>query len=88
MTTKKKEIAYPARWEYRIFVESGMLAAAREIIGNILADQDERAELADGEKSSSGKYLALRARAEVKSKADAEALGQKLKAVPGVKFVM
>ena len=84
----KNEITYPARWEYRVFVEAGLLAAAREIIGNILAEQDERAELTDGEKSSSGKYLALRARAEVKTKAEAEALGQKLKTVPGVKFVM
>ena len=84
----KNEIVYPARWEYRIFVEAGMLQAAREILGNILADQDERAELADGEKSSSGKYLALRARAEVKSKDEAEALGRKLKAAPGVKFVL
>lgn len=83
-----KEIAYPARWEYRVFVEADMLGAAREIVGNILAEQDERAELTDGEKSASGKYLALRARAEVRSKAEAEALGQKLKAVPGVKFVL
>ena len=84
----KALVTYPARWEYRVFVESGMLAAAREILGNILAEQDERAELTDGEKSSSGKYLARRARAEVKSKADAETLGRKLKAVPGVKFVL
>ena len=84
----KNEITYPARWEYRVFVEADMLGAAREIVGNILAEQDERAELTDGEKSSSGKYLALRARAEVRSKTDAEALGQKLKAVPGVKFVL
>ena len=82
------EIAYPARWEYRVFVESDMLAAAREILGNILAEQDDRAELTDGEKSASGKYLALRARAEVESKDDAEQLGRKLKAVPGVKFVL
>ena len=82
------QVTYPARWEYRVFVEAGMLAAAREILGDILAGQDDRAELTDGEKSSSGKYLALRARAEVKSKADAEALGRKLKAVPGVKFVL
>ena len=84
----KKEIVYPARWEYRVFVEAGMLAAAREILGNILAEQDERAELVDGEKSASGKYLALRARAEVKSKIEAETLGRKLAAVPGVKFVL
>jgi len=84
----KAEVTYPARWEYRVFVEADMLAAAREIVGNILAEQDERAELTDGEKSSSGKYLALRARAEVKSKAEAEALGQRLKAVPGVKFLL
>ena len=84
----KQEIVYPARWEYRVFVEAGMLAAAREILGNILAEQDERAELTDGEKSSSGKYLALRARAEVKSKAEAESLGRRLAAVPGVKFVL
>ena len=84
----KAEVTYPARWEYRVFVEADMLGAAREILGNILAEQDERAELTDGEKSSSGKYLALRARAEVESKTEAEALGQKLKAVPGVKFVM
>ena len=83
-----REITYPARWEYRVFVEADMLAAAREILGNILAEQDERAELTDGEKSASGKYLALRARAEVKSKAEAEALGHKLAAVPGVKFVL
>ena len=84
----KNEIVYPARWEYRVFVEADLLDAAREIVGNILAEQDERAELTDGERSSSGKYLALRARAEVKSKAEAEALGQKLKNVPGVKFVL
>ncbi len=84
----KNEITYPARWEYRVFIESGMLEAARQLIGVILAEQDERAELADGEKSSSGKYLALRARAEVKSKAEAEALAHKLAEVPGVKFVM
>ena len=84
----KAEVTYPARWEYRVFVEADMLDAAREILGNILADQDERAELTDGERSASGKYLALRARAEVKSKAEAETLGRKLKAVPGVKFVL
>ena len=84
----KAEITYPARWEYRVFVETELLAAAREILGGILAEQDERAELTDGERSSSGKYLALRARAEVKSRDEAEALGRKLKAVPGVKFVL
>jgi|GEM_PF-5864024 len=84
----KKEIAYPARWEYRVFVEAGSLDAAREIVGNILAEQDEHAELADGGKSSSGKYLALRARAEVKSKLEAEELARKIAGVPGVKFVM
>ncbi len=84
----KHEIAYPARWEYRIFVESAMLDAARQIVGAILAEHDEHAELTDGDRSSSGKYLALRARAEVKSKAEAETLGRKLAAVPGVKFVL
>ena len=84
----KNEIVYPARWEYRVFVEADMLEAARQIVGGILAEQDERAELTDGEKSASGKYLALRARAEVKSKTEAEALARKLAAVPGVKFVM
>ncbi len=84
----KNEIAYPARWEYRLFVEAGMLDAARQIAGGILAEQDERAELTDGEKSASGKYLALRARAEVGSKAEAETLTRKLAEVPGVKFVM
>ena len=85
---KKNEIAYPARWEYRIFVESGMLDAARQIVGMILAEHDEHAELTDGDRSSSGKYLALRGRAEVKSKDEAETLGRKLAAVPGVKFVL
>ena len=84
----KNEIVYPARWEYRVFVESGMLEAARQLIGVMLAEQDERAELTDGEKSSSGRYLALRARAEVKSKAEAELLARRLAEVPGVKFVM
>jgi len=84
----KAEVTYPARWEYRVFVEADMLAAAREILGGILAEQDDRAELTDGERSSSGKYLALRARAEVGSKAEAEALGRKLAQVPGVKFVL
>ena len=85
---KKNEIAYPARWEYRIFVEVDMLEAARQIVGAILAEHDEHAELTDGEKSSSGKYLALRGRAEVKSKDEAEVLGRKLAAAPGVKFVL
>ncbi len=84
----RNEISYPARWEYRVFVEAGALEAARQLVGAILADQDERAELTDGEKSSSGRYLALRARAEVKSKAEAELLARKLAEVPGVKFVM
>ncbi len=84
----KNEISYPARWEYRVFVEADMLEAARQFIGAILADQDERAELTDGEKSSSGRYLALRARAEVRSKDEAELLARKLAEVPGVKFVM
>ena len=84
----KNEIIYPARWEYRVFVEADMLEAARQLIGAILADQDERAELTDGEKSSSGNYLALRARAEVRSKAEAELLARKLAEVPGVKFVL
>ena len=84
----KNEITYPVRWEYRVFVECDMLTAAREILENILAEQDERAELTDSERSSSGKYLALRARAEVASKAEAETLGRRLAAVPGVKFVL
>lgn len=85
---KKNEIAYPARWEYRIFVESDMLDAARQVVGAILAEHDEHAELTDGEKSSSGKYLALRGRAEVGSKDEAETIGRKLAQVPGVKFVL
>ena len=84
----KNEIVYPARWEYRVFVEAGMLEAARQLIGVMLAEQDERAELTDGERSSSGRYLALRARADVKSKAEAERLARQLAEVPGVKFVM
>ena len=85
---KKNEIAYPARWEYRIFVESDMLDAARQVVGAILAEHDEHAELTDGEKSASGKYLALRGRAEVGSKDEAETIGRKLAQVPGVKFVL
>ena len=85
---KKNEIAYPARWEYRVFAEADKLAMVREVVGAILAEHDEHAELTDGDRSSSGKYLALRGRAEVKSKDEAEALGRKLAAVPGVKFVL
>ena len=84
----KHEIAYPARWEYRIFVDAEKLAMVREVVGAILAEHDEHAELTDGDRSSSGKYLALRGRAEVKSKDEAEVLGRKLAAVPGVKFVL
>ena len=84
----KNEITYPVRWEYRVFVECDMLGAARKALDRILAEQDERAELTDSERSSSGKYLALRARAEVKSKDEAEKLGHRLAAVPGVKFVL
>lgn len=81
-------IVYPARWEYRVFVETEMFSTAREIVGAILAERDEHAELADGGKSSSGKYLALRARAEVESRLEAEELARKIAGVPGVKFVM
>ena len=84
----RNHITYPARWEYRIFAESDKLAMVREVVGVILAEHDEHAELTDGERSSSGKYLALRGRAEVKSKDEAETLGRKLAAVPGVKFVL
>jgi len=84
----KNEIVYPVRWEYRLFVDAELLESVRVVLGGMLAEQDARAELTDGEKSSSGKYLALRARAEVKSKAEAEALGRRLAAVPGVKFVL
>ena len=84
----KNEIVYPVRWEYRLFVDAELLESVRVVLGGILAEQDARAELTDGEKSSSGKYLALRARAEGKSKAEAEALGRRLAAVPGVKFVL
>ena len=84
----KNEITYPVRWEYRVFVECDMLGAARELLDRILAEQDEHAELTDSERSSSGKYLARRARAEVKSKDEAEKLGHRLAAVPGVKFVL
>ena len=84
----KNEIVYPVRWEYRLFVDAELLGSVRVVLGGILAEQDARAELTDGEKSSSGKYLALRARAEVKSKAEAESLGRRLAAVPGVKFVL
>lgn len=83
-----REIVYPTRWEYRVFVSADALETARTAVGYLLAEQDEHAELVDGEKSSSGKYLALRARAEVKNKAEAEALGRKLAQVPGVKFVL
>ena len=84
----KNEIVYPVRWEYRLFVDAELLESVRVVLGGMLAEQDARAELTDGEKSSSGKYLALRARAEVKSKAEAESLGRRLAAVPGVKFVL
>ncbi len=84
----KEEITFPARWEYRLFVDAGLIEPARQEIGAILAEKDEHAELAAGESSSSGRYLALRARAEVRSREEAGELARKLSAVPGVKFIL
>ena len=85
--TGKKEIEFPRRWEFRLAVEAPLAAAARQAAHRILAAKDPAAEVTMGDTSAHGRYAALRATAEVGSRAELDELCRALSEIPGFKLL-
>ena len=89
MDEKKAEIVFPSPWEYRVFsvtakaddVEKGMR-------GIVEAMKLSDMQLERGPVSGSGSYRALRLTVTVGSKDEANALGEEIKKLEGVRFIL
>ena len=86
---KTPAIEFPCDWEYRVFVAAGKADEA----GKAVKTAVEQMALAgllleEGAVSKSGSYRTLRVTVKVASKDEAEQLGEALKNIPGVKFIL
>ena len=85
MSGKKAEIVFPHVWEYRIFCQSSKCDAVESAIRNMGLNE---LELGSGAASGSGTYKTLRMTFLAESKDDANAVGDKLKVLDGVRFIL
>jgi putative lipoic acid-binding regulatory protein len=85
MSDKKAEIVFPHVWEYRIFCQSSKCDAVESAIRSMGLNE---LELGSGAASGSGTYKTLRMTFLAASKDDANAVGDKLKVLDGVRFIL
>ena len=89
MAENDPQIKFPSSWEYRVFCEvpafKSVEAGVRAIVAELALDA---LQCEAGAISKSGSYRALRVTATVKSKEEANLFGEKIKDLPGVKFIL
>ncbi|MBR7108018.1 MAG: DUF493 family protein [Lentisphaeria bacterium] len=89
MDGKKAEIEFPHLWEYRVFSSA---AGIDEVEKNIRRAVEEMKlsgmELERGAVSGNGSYRALRLAVTVGSKDEANALGERIRKLDGVRFIL
>ena len=85
MNDKKAEIIFPHEWEYRIFCLSGKIPDVESAIRSMALPG---LALEQGAASGSGSYRTLRMTFTASSKEDANAVGEKLKQLDGVRFIL
>ena len=85
MNEKNAEITFPCVWEYRIFCQSAKCEAAKEAIRNMGLKE---LKLEDGGTSGSGSYGTIRMNFSVDSKDEANTIGEGLKKLDGVRFIL
>ena len=85
MDDKKAEIVFPHDWEYRVFCQSSKCDAVALAISNMGLSE---LKLESGAASGSGTYKTLRMTFLASSKECANAVGEKLKNLDGVRFIL
>ena len=89
MDEKKAEIVFPCPWEYRVFsVTARADDVANGVRGIIENMKLSGMQLERGPVSGSGSYRALRLTVTVGSKDEANALGEEIKKLDGVRFIL
>lgn len=85
MDGKKAEIIFPHSWEYRIFCQSSKCDAAETAIRGMALNE---LTLEPGATSGSGSFKTLRLTFLAASKDEANEVGEKLKKLDGVRFIL
>ena len=85
MDSKNAEIVFPHEWEYRIFCLSSKCCAAETAIRNLALKE---LKLTPGATSGSGSYKTIRVSFMAASKEEANKIGEELKKLDGVRFIL
>ena len=85
MDSQNAEIIFPHEWEYRIFCLSSKCSAAETAIRNLSLNE---LKLEPGKTSGSGSYKTIRMSFMAASKEEANKVGEKLKKMDGVRFIL
>lgn len=89
MDEKKAEITFPRDWEYRIFCENVKFEIAEKAVRSCAAEMGlDGLDLVSGGVSGSGTYRSLRLTVAVASKDEANSLGEAIKKIDGVRFIL
>ena len=85
MDSKNAEIVFPHEWEYRIFCLSSKCSAAETAIRALALNE---LKLEQGATSGSGSYKTIRISSLAASKEEANKIGEELKKLDGVRFIL
>lgn len=85
--TKKAELQFPCRWEFRLIVMADSAEKSRALASGIVKECKE-VQITTGECSGGGKYCALRISCKVTSMEHAKELAAELSKVDGVRFML
>ncbi len=85
MNEKQTEIVFPCIWEYRVFCQSAQCDAAESAIRDMGLKE---LKIEAGGTSGSGSYRTLRVNFSVDSKEEANKIGERLKKLDGVRFIL
>ena len=81
------ELRFPLEWTYRAVLEADNAMAFRQLTA-VLAEFGFSERFVEGRASSGGKYRSFQVTVTVKDKQEMDTLGDRLAAVPGVKFLL
>ena len=81
------ELHFPLKWTYRAVLEAGNAQAFQQL-NAVLAEFGFAERFVEGRASSGGKYRSFQVTVTVKDKPQMDTLGDRLAAVPGVKFLL
>lgn len=81
------ELHFPLEWTYRAVLEADDAAAFHKL-NAVLAESGFAERFVEGRASSGGKYRSFQVTVTVKDKREMDTLGDRLAAVPGVKFLL